>query len=92
LPNGPGFDAAVKDHASRKTWLSDPITKNQTHCARAGYDALKAGGLPVKGQDSGQVLPGTLGDILKTMAKAPAPNGATWSIQAISTDYSKIIK
>ena len=91
LPNGTAFDAAVKDHVSRATWSAVPITKNQTHCARAGYDTLKAGGLPLKGHDSGRLLPGTLGDMLQTMTKTASPGGATWTIKSISTDYNSII-
>jgi RHS repeat-associated protein len=91
LPNGAAFDAAVRDHVSRKTWTAKPKTRDETHCARAGYDLLKAGGLPVRGEDTGQVFPGTLGNILENLAKTPAPNGATWSIKAMPTDYNKII-
>ncbi|MFO1511502.1 MAG: RHS repeat-associated core domain-containing protein [Verrucomicrobiota bacterium] len=71
LPNDNAFTNAVKDHVSRPIWDFKPSKTNETHCARAGYDCLKAGGLPLTGQDKGQILPGTLQDLLDELAKNP---------------------
>jgi len=48
-------------------WNSTSGNSNETHCARAVYDALKAGGLPVSGYPTGWILPGELSDILEAM-------------------------
>jgi RHS repeat-associated protein len=60
LPNDIDFMMAVFDHMNRDTWAGVPYGRNQTHCSRAAYDALKAGGLKLRGQDRGQILPDTL--------------------------------
>ena len=95
LPDDDGFAKAVEDQKSRKYWDWKPDSKkSETHCARAAYDALKAGGLPIDpsaDQKSGQLLPGTLGDLLGDLAKSPKPGGANWTIEQLSTDYNKII-
>ncbi|MDQ6938692.1 MAG: hypothetical protein M3119_00885 [Verrucomicrobiota bacterium] len=62
VPNDKGFDAAVKDHTTRTYWDKYPNKPDETHCARAAYDALKAGGVPLEGHDNGQILPKTLGN------------------------------
>ncbi len=64
VPNDAAFDAAVANHIRRLEWNWLPTTGEQTHCARAAYDSLRAGGVPLAGQDRGQILPGTLGDLL----------------------------
>ncbi len=65
VPNDDAFDKMVKEHLDRDVWDAYPDKPNETHCSRAAYDALKAGGVPVSGQDTGQILPGTLGDLLQ---------------------------
>jgi RHS repeat-associated protein len=64
VPNDAAFNAEVADHTRRLAWSWLPKGNEETHCARAAYDSLKAGGVPLVGQDSGQILPGTLGGLL----------------------------
>jgi hypothetical protein len=83
IPDDIAFDRTAKQniapHRPWWDWLPER-RKGETHCARAGYDALKAGGLPLIGQDAKpdeweQILPGTLGDLLDRLAaKAKAAN------------------
>ena len=67
IPNDDAFDRAVADHVGRDEWNWWPTGNNQTHCTRAAYDALKAGGLPLSGADSGQILPAGLRDALNRL-------------------------
>ena len=69
VPNDEAFDAAVKDHTERKWWDTKPSKSDETHCARAAYDALKSGGVPLSGQEKGQILPGTVGRMLEKHRK-----------------------
>ena len=65
------FDKTAHDHATRPIWIADPIFKSETHCTRAAYDSLQAGGLSVGWwHNSGQILPGTLADILAGLARS----------------------
>ena len=72
LPDDNKFNKAVKDHSTRPTWTARPNSPSETHCARAGYDCLKAGGLPLQGQDDGQILPGTLEDLINDLLNNPS--------------------
>ena len=56
VPNDEAFDRVAANHRTRDIWNWSPTKNNQTHCARS-YDALKAGGVPLTGHDSGQILP-----------------------------------
>jgi hypothetical protein len=85
VPDDAAFDKSVADHVGRKFWDWKPSKPDQTHCTRAAYDALKAGKVPLSGQDTGQILPGTLGDLLKSIGgttvipvtpTTPVPTGA----------------
>jgi len=82
IPDDKAFDSVVADHVGRKTWNWKPSTDDQTHCARSAYDALKAGGLPLAGQDKGQILPGTLGDLLDNLSKTSSPRNG-WRVEKI---------
>jgi RHS repeat-associated protein len=91
LANWNAFDAAVRDHASRMWWVSWPVMRNQTHCARAAYDALLAGGIPLPNIGSGAaIMPGTLGDYLDT-ASQQSTGEARWNVWHISTDCQQIL-
>ncbi len=70
VPDDAKFDAAVLDHITRKNWNWWPTNNSQTHCARSAHDALSAGGVPM-GSNTGQILPGTVGDALSSLAKKP---------------------
>ena len=83
------FNSAVNDHVGRPTWIAAPETKSQTHCARAGYDALSAGGLPLPA-NSGAILPGKLGDYLQKLAADPTLNHS-WNIERESNDYKQML-
>jgi RHS repeat-associated protein len=69
VPNDSAFDAMVANHVARYWWDFRPSSSDETHCTRAAYDALKAGGVPVFGQDSGQFLPGNLGSMLEKLGR-----------------------
>jgi hypothetical protein len=62
LPNPTAFHAQVENEThTRKIWDWDPHGPNETQCARAGYDVLKAGGLPLWGYGGqGLIMPGWL--------------------------------
>ncbi|HNQ78193.1 MAG TPA: RHS repeat-associated core domain-containing protein [Acidobacteriota bacterium] len=65
VPKDEAFDKMVKEQIGKGVWDWNPSAPNETHCSRAAYDALKAGGVPMSEQDSGQILPGTFGDLLQ---------------------------
>jgi RHS repeat-associated protein len=67
VPNDKTFDKEVKNQVSRPYWDKNPSKPNETHCARSTYDALKAGGVPLRAHDKGQILPGELGRNLDLM-------------------------
>jgi hypothetical protein len=62
LPNEQAFRKMVDSHRNRNNWSVWPGGTSSTHCARAGADALIAGGLksldPL--DDGGQILPDEL--------------------------------
>jgi hypothetical protein len=68
IPDGAAFDAEAAKHRSRPRWDCHPSRRDETHCARAAYDALKAGGVPLRGADSGQVFPWTFGKLLQHLS------------------------
>ncbi len=78
LPNSAGFRGAVRDQAFRPSWDWYPSnSSDETHCAYSTYCALRAGGLPLP-NNSGQIMPGTMNDYLRDLAKnPPATNGGT---------------
>ena len=47
VPDGDVFMSMVNNEVARPIWSWDPEPPTQTHCARAAYDALKAGGVPI---------------------------------------------
>jgi hypothetical protein len=67
VPDSAGMYKAAEDHETRPTWNWDPKGPNETHCARSAYAALQAGGVPLTGHDTGQLLPGNFGDLLKNL-------------------------
>jgi hypothetical protein len=58
------FDAEAASQRQRIIWDWFPSNRDETHCARSAYDSLLHGGVGVYGQNTGQILPGTLGNIL----------------------------
>jgi hypothetical protein len=83
LPNPPAFHAAVQDEVARRRWVWDPHGSDQTQCARAAYDVLKAGGLPLWGYGSqGQILPNWLSVKLDQFTTFNNPNN-NYSIKRI---------
>ncbi len=90
LSNDVAFDASVADHVGRKTWDYYPDLSNETHCSRAGYDALQAGGLPLPKNDK-QVMPGTLGRELDKLAK-PAKEGEKQKVRRIELSETPLMK
>ncbi|MDI6774366.1 MAG: RHS repeat-associated core domain-containing protein [Verrucomicrobiota bacterium] len=70
VPDDKAFDDEACKQRKRSTWNWRPMKPDQTHCSRAAYDALKAGGVPVPA-NPGQAMPGTLGDELKKLMKDP---------------------
>lgn len=50
VPDDLSFDLMAADHRARPIWDWDPIPPTQTHCARAAYDALRAGSVPIDPQ------------------------------------------
>jgi len=82
VPDDAAFDKAVANHTARKIWNWLPTNDNETHCGRSAYDALKAGGIPLQGQDKGQILPGTLEDLLYELSKKSSPKNS-WEVNKI---------
>jgi len=80
VPDDKSFDAMVASHVARKWWAMRPKGSEETHCTRAAYDALKAGGVPLSGQDKGQLLPGSLGRMLEDLIGRNSSQNA-WSIR-----------
>jgi RHS repeat-associated protein len=80
VPNDAGFDKAVKDQSSRRTWDWYPTRwdKQQTNCVRAIDQALNAGGIPAPDFD----LPGNLGNWLTIQARMARLLGSkrSWSV------------
>jgi len=64
VPNDKAFDRVTAEHKARNTWNWWPTNNDETHCTRSVYDALKAGGVPLTGHDSGQILPRILDRLL----------------------------
>jgi RHS repeat-associated protein len=62
--NDSPFNKVVHEQLSKPAWSALPISDGATHCSKAAYEALKAGGkteLPV----GSWLLPGFLGDALQ---------------------------
>ena len=68
VPNDEAFDRVAADHRARDIWNWSPTNNNQTHCTRSAYDALKAGGVPLSGHDSSQILPRVLDELLEGLS------------------------
>lgn len=70
-----GFQAVAQDHASRTWWVCLPVADDQTQCARAAYDALRAGRVPLPGLGALPFGPGsmprTLAQNLKNLSASP---------------------
>ena len=59
------FDNTANNHKHRPFWQMDPIFSTETHCTRAAYDSLKAGGVDLPSDFStGQILPNWLANML----------------------------
>jgi hypothetical protein len=82
LPYEIAFHNEVDDQQSRPWWVWWPHGPNETQCARAGYDVLKAGGLPLWGHNSGEIMPGALGLALDRFANSKNQNN-TYSVERI---------
>jgi RHS repeat-associated protein len=89
IPNDSDFDRVAKDHEQRPQWAKRPEGPKETHCARSSYDALQAGGLPIAGQDTGQILPGTLHDLINGLLNGNAYviNRGGWSVIPLPKKY-----
>ncbi len=83
VPDDAAFDSEACKQKKSDYWDWRPNTsQGETHCSRAAYNLLKAGGVPVSGQDRGQILPNTLGSILNRMVgqtQGAGPNG--WQVR-----------
>ena len=84
LPNPSAFHAQVYNETkTRKIWDWDPHGPNETQCARAGYDVLKAGGLPLWGYGGqGLIMPGWLSVKLNQFVNFNSPN-KNYSVERI---------
>jgi RHS repeat-associated protein len=85
VPDDAAFNSEARKQNKMTTWdwLPD-VCKSETHCARAAYNMLKAGGVPVSGQDQGQIFPNTLGNILRNLAhqqQGASPNN--WQVDVV---------
>ena len=88
VPDDKAFDDEACKQRKRKTWTIRPNSSSETHCSRAAYDALKAGGVPLSGQDDGQLLPGNFGTMLEDL-KAHRRRGDAWSIQSLELNAAR---
>ena len=66
VPDDKAFNDEACKQRRKTTWNWKPTNPDQTHCARAAYDALRAGGVPIP-ENPGQAMPGTLGDDLSNL-------------------------
>jgi hypothetical protein len=84
LPNPTAFHARVDNETKRQWWDWDPHGPNETQCARAGYDVLKAGGLPLWGYgDQGLIMPGWLTVKLNQFVHSSSQTGG-YSVKRIN--------
>jgi hypothetical protein len=58
------FQTAVADHVGRPIWDWNPMPPKETHCARAAYDALRAGGVPIDPRNWYVIKDGEMNEIL----------------------------
>jgi RHS repeat-associated protein len=83
LPNDAAFHSEVDNQRARSIWDWWPTGPNETQCARAGYNVLKAGGLPLWGYgNQGEILPGDLLLKLEQLANFNRPSNP-WSVEPI---------
>ncbi len=84
LPNDDAFYAEVFDQVfTRTVWNWWPTGPNETQCARAAYDVLKAGGLPLWGYGwQGEITPGDVYFKLRQLATQNNPSNP-WSVEPI---------
>ncbi|MDI6809960.1 MAG: RHS repeat-associated core domain-containing protein, partial [Candidatus Eisenbacteria bacterium] len=83
VPDDKAFDEMVANHVARKYWDKYPNKPGETHCSRAAYDTLKAGGVPLSGQDKGQLLPGNFGGMLEELMKQNSDKNK-WNVRYYS--------
>jgi len=75
VPDESSFDAMAANHRARPIWDWDPTPPMQTHCARAAYDALRAGSVPIDSENryvitpghTRQIIPDTIWALLKSV-------------------------
>lgn len=58
------FREEVADHVNRPIWDWDPTPPLETHCARAGYDALRAAGVAIDPENRYVIEDGHTNEIL----------------------------
>jgi hypothetical protein len=78
IPDTISFSAMASNERERPIWCWDPELPRETHCARAAYDALRAGGLNIDPEDRylihdgerKEILPNSLWTLLSRVAGA----------------------
>ncbi len=93
------FTATVNDHVSRKIWDWDPINPAETHCARAAYEALKAGGILIDQENAykigynekNEILPNSIWYLLDDLGIKPITQTKDNLLQTLIEDNEKVI-
>ena len=87
------FQTMASNHLNRPIWDWDPTPPTQTHCARAVYDSLKAGGLPIDPTNQYVIKDGQTNEILpNSLWKLMEDAGIQPSVQRSANFDSQTIK
>ena len=81
IPNDKAFNAAAKDHTSRKYWDWRASNFDETNCSKGSSTALWQGGIPIDNYFF-VTSPSDLLDTLDSLSKRNEP-GQTWSVRKI---------
>ncbi|HUN92015.1 MAG TPA: hypothetical protein VMU33_08155 [Burkholderiaceae bacterium] len=101
IPDPAAFAAAANDHRSRPDWCWDPEPPFETHCARAAYDVLKAGGVNIDAAgdyaitngERREIIPNTLWSLLEDLPQAQITQRSEENIpMAIRRQYESNVK
>ena len=93
------FNAQVRNEVARPTWDWDPTPPKETHCTRAAYDALMAGGLgidpgnryAIQNGQTNEILPNSLWSLMEAAGYQPiSQNAVNLDPQTISDNEKAV--